>query len=216
MGRMATTPGGTPPARPRRRCSRSASTPARRLGGAAHAVSSHLRDVLDKIAVEEQPMSPLTDDAGVEEEKNEDSPERQLASPGASRRVSMASPVVSPAPAPAPRRRGTLGLDGNTPVKPPPQTEIPRGPARGHVQIAGQREEEDVSRTFTRRADASISVRAARRAGPAATTSPRWVGSDAILTALFSVGLCAQEDCRERRVRRCGRGRTQIRSRRSR
>ena len=63
--------------------------------GAAHAVASHLRDVLDKIAVEEQPMSPLTDDAGVEEEKNEDSPERQLASPGASRRVSMASPVVS-------------------------------------------------------------------------------------------------------------------------
>ena len=49
-------------------------------------------------------MSPLTDDAGVEEEKNEESPERQLASPGASRRVSMASPVVSPAPAPAPRR----------------------------------------------------------------------------------------------------------------
>ena len=78
----------------------------RQVRGAAHAVSSHLRDVLDKIAVEDQPMSPLTDDAGDEEEKNEESPERQLASPGASRRVSMASPVVSPAPAPAPRRRG--------------------------------------------------------------------------------------------------------------
>ena len=59
---------------------------ARRSRGRA-AVSSHLRDVLDKIAVEDQPMSPLTDDAGGRRKKTKKSPERQLASPGASRRV---------------------------------------------------------------------------------------------------------------------------------
>ena len=164
-GRMATTPGGTRRARPRRRCCRCASTPARRRRGAAHAVSSHLREVLDKIAVEDQPMSPLTDDAGVEEEKNEESPERQLASPGASRRVSMASPVVSPAPAPAPRPRGTLGLDGNTPVKPPPQKR--KSAAAGRLAAmfkSPAKEKKKTSRAPLPAVPTPPSIRAARRA----------------------------------------------------
>ena len=133
--------------------------------GAAHAVSSHLRDVLDKIAVEEQPMSPLTDDAGVEEEKNEDSPERQLASPGASRRVSMASPVVSPAPAPAPRRRGTLGLDGNTPVKPPPQKRKSLAGRLAAMFKSPAKEKKKTSRAPLPAVPTPPSIRAARRAG---------------------------------------------------
>ena len=132
--------------------------------GAAHAVSSHLRDVLDKIAVEDQPMSPLTDDAGVEEEKNEESPERQLASPGASRRVSMASPVVSPAPAPAPRRRGTLGLDGNTPSTPAAEAKSLAGRLAAMFKSPAK-EKKKTSRAPLPAVPTPPSIRAARRAG---------------------------------------------------
>ena len=163
--------------------------------GAAHAVSSHLREVLDKIAVEDQPMSPLTDDAGVEEEKNEDSPERNCVAKrpdsihGVSGRIAGA--------APAPRRRGTLGLDGNT--RQTPAAESPRWKLAAMLSPG----EEDVSGTLARRADASINTGGAARGLP---PRPRIGWDRALSLQPFLRRICAQEDCWEGRLRRCGRG----------
>ena len=60
------------------------------------------------------------------------------------------------------------------------KTEIPGWKISGHVQITGQRKEEDVSGAVARRADASINKGSAA-CGIAASASPRWVGPHAVV-----------------------------------
>ena len=91
----------------------------------------------------------------------------------------MASPVVSPAPAPAPRRRGTLGLDGNTPAETATaKRKSLAGRLAAMFKSPAKEKKKTSSGAVTGRADASINPGSA--AWIAAATSSRWVGPHAV------------------------------------
>jgi serine/threonine protein kinase len=128
--------------------------------GAAHAVMLQLREVLSEVATED----------GAEEHKvSEDAPVRRLSSPQHSSSRPAPPPLspltpATPARQTSPRRRGTLGLDGNGSKPTPPKRKSLAG------RLAAMFKSPAREKTLTSKAPLPAvptppSARAARRAG---------------------------------------------------